>query len=62
MMSEWVTRLRARKGRFVTLAWVASVWRRGGRVSVSPPRLFLPRVWFLARLCYDGNVAAIFVW
>ena len=36
---------------------------RVGRVSASPPFcLFLPRVWFLARLCYDGGVAVIFVW
>ena len=37
-------------------------WRRGGRGLASPPRLFLPRVWFLARVCYDVGVAAIFTW
>ena len=32
-------------------------------VSASPPFcLFLTRVWFLARVCYDVGVAAIFTW
>lgn len=36
-----MTRLRAREGWFVTLAWVVSVWRRGGLVSVSAAASFL---------------------
>ena len=39
---------------------VLAVGLTGWRVPLRAP--CLPRVWFLARVCYDVGVAAIFTW